>query len=455
MSAAGAPLIGSDQTSVLPRLLDLPYPSIERGEGVWLYRADGAEILDACSGGAMVACLGHGVPEIAERAREQAGRIAYVYNHHFTNEPQEQLAQRLLTLAAPGMARVRFVSGGSEANETALRLVRQYHVDRGQPGRWRTISQAQSYHGALTGALSLSGRERLRKPYDPYVASQLHVPPCTWMADQTGELALQELDRALEEAGPETVAAFFCEPVGGAALPACSPPQTFWEGLAERREKHGFLICFDEIVSGIGRTGSWFAADRLPLEPDVLTCGKGLGGGCFPLAATLCREHVYEALAAGSRNFEHGHTWDGAPLSCAVGLTVLDIISERGLIERVRERGPQLRAELEAALAGFPIVREVRGAGFLLGVDLVDPTDRDSLLPDDLDVASLVDDTALEHGLLVSSTHSTPDGYAGDQVLIAPAFVAGDEELGEMVKRFAATIADVERSVQGSTAGAA
>jgi adenosylmethionine-8-amino-7-oxononanoate aminotransferase len=446
--------VETEQTNVFPRLLDLTYPSVERGERVWLYTTDGSEVLDACSGGAMVTCLGHGATEIVEAARAQAERISYLYNHHFTNEPQERLADRLIEVAAPEMARVRFVSGGSEANETALRLIRQYHVDRGQPERWRIISPAQAYHGALMGALALTGRRSLQQPYDDYLPAHLHIPPATWRFDPTGEESLAELDRLLEAAGPETVAAFFCEPVSAAALPGYTPPDAFWQGLAQRREQHGFLLCFDEVVTGLGRTGSWFAGQPLPIEPDIVTGGKGLGAGYAPLAAMLCRDHVYEALANGSRNFEHGHTWDGAPLPCAVGLAVLETLTERGLVERVRERGPALREELEQALAGAEIVKQVRGRGFLLGVELIDPRDGESWLPDDLDAAALVDQTAFEHGLLVTSTHSTADGYTGDQTLLAPAFIATDQELGEMVERFAATVADVERTVKGALAGA-
>jgi len=447
-------VITAEETHVFPRFLDLAYPNVERGQGVRLYTSDGFEVLDACSGGAMVACLGHGDESIVEAARAQAERISYVYNHHFTNEPQELLADRLIELTAPEMARVRFVSGGSEANETALRLIRQYHVDRGEAGRWRIISPAQAYHGALFGALALTGRPSLQRPYGEYLPDHLHIAPATWRFDPSGQAALEELDRLLKAAGPETVAAFMCEPVSAAALPGYTPPESFWQGLEARRREHGFLICFDEVVTGMGRTGSWFASQQVPIEPDVVTGGKGLGAGYAPLAATLCTAEVFDALAAGSRNFEHGHTWDGAPLPCAVGLAVLDALVERGLLERVRGRGPSLREELEQALAGFEIVREVRGRGFLLGVEFVDPRDGESLLPDELDAAALIDDTAFEHGVLVTSSHSTADGFTGDQTLLAPAFIATDAELGEMVERFAAAVADVERAVKSSLAGA-
>jgi adenosylmethionine-8-amino-7-oxononanoate aminotransferase len=453
MTAEGVEMQGtirSEETALFPRFLDLAYPTIERGEGVWLSTTDGRRILDACSGGAMVTCLGYDVPEVVAAAADQAERLSYYYSHHFTNEPQERLAERLLDVAAPEMARVRFVSEGSEANETALQLARLYHVERGETDRWRVISPAQAYHGSTMGTLALSGRRALQEPYTPYLASHLHLAPSTWRSDPSGEAALQELDRLLEEAGPRTIAAFFCEPISAAALPAYSPPERFWNGLVERRDEHGFLICFDEVVTGMGRVGTWLAAHQLPIEPDIVTVGKGLGAGFAPLGAVLCSQEVYDAIDRGSREFDLGHTWDGAPLSSAIGLAVLDLLVERGLVERVRDRGPSLRDELAAALEGSEIVREVRGRGFLLGVELVDPRDGESFLPVELDVASLVDDTAFERGLLVTSSHPQADGFAGDQTLIAPAFVSSDAELAEMVDRFTTTISDVEQTVKRS-----
>ena len=443
--------VASGETAVFPRYLDLDYPSIERGEGVWLTTTDGRRILDASSGGAMVTCLGHSVRELITAAEDQARSIAYFYNHHFTSEPQERLADRVLEVAAPEMARVRFVSGGSEANETALQLARIYQVDRGQAERWRVISPAQAYHGSTMGTLALNGRPRFQQPYGPYLAEHVHIPPSTSRRDPTGEIALQELDRLLEEHG-ETVAAFFCEPVSAAALPGYSPPDRFWEGLAERRDRHGFLVIFDEVVTAMGRVGTWLAAHQLPIEPDIVAVGKGLGAGHAPLGAVLCTQWVYDAIDGGSREFDLGHTWDGAPLPSAVGLAVLDLMVERRLVERVRDRGPDFMAQIEKALSGSEIVREVRGRGFLVGAELVDPRDGESFLPVDLDVASLVDDRAFDHGLLVTSTHPQADGYAGDQVLLAPAYVSTDRELAEMAERLAATIQDVEEEIKKALA---
>jgi adenosylmethionine-8-amino-7-oxononanoate aminotransferase len=444
MSAGGRVL--ADDTALLPRFLDLAYPSVEVGDGLWLTTTDGERILDASSGGAMVACLGYGVPELVDAAAEQAERLAYFYNHHFTNERAERLAERSLEVVAPRMARVRFVSGGSEANETALMLARLYHVERGDEARWRAITPSQAYHGSTMGTLALSGRRALHEPYTPYLADHLHIEPSTWRSDPSGEGALAALDALLERHGGE-VAAFICEPISAAALPAYSPPNAFWDGLAERRARFGFLIVFDEVVTGIGRTGSWLAADQLPVDPDIVAMGKGLGAGYAPLGGVLCTEAVYDALDQGSREFDLGHTWDGAPLSCAVGLAVLDILVERRLVERVRERGPALHEELAAALDPLDIVREVRGRGYLLGVELVDPRDGESFLPVDMDVAGLVDDVAFEHGLLVTSTHPQADEFAGDQTLLAPAYVATDDELAAIVERTRDTMLDVQERI--------
>ena len=433
-------MITADRTSTFPRFLDLGYPSIERGDGVWLYTDSGGKILDACSGGAMVSNLGHVAHAVVDAGARQAEEIAYMYMDHFTNQPQEDLAARLLEVAAPEMARVRFASSGSEANETALRLARQYHVDRGEADRWQVISFAQAYHGSTMATLALSGRAHtLQAPYGPYLSRHLHISP-----------SLRELDEQLEQADPGTIAAFFCEPVGAAARPAYSPPDEFWRGLAERREKHGFVVCFDEVVTGMGRLGTWFAYQQLPIEPDIVTVGKGLGAGYAAISAVLCKQHVYDAIAAGSRSFDLGHTLDGAPLSCATALAVIDALVDERMVERVRDRGPRLLEQLKQALAGISIVGEVRGRGFLLGFDLLDPRDGSSFLPAHLDVAHRTEDVALDHGLLIGSTQSTSDGYAGDQILLAPPFVSSDAELDEMVSRTAAVMREVDAWVSKS-----
>jgi adenosylmethionine-8-amino-7-oxononanoate aminotransferase len=295
--------------------------------------------------------------------------------------------------------------------------------------------------------LALTGRAGLHGPFGPYLPKHLHIPPSTWRFDPTGKEALEALDRVLAEAGPGTVSAFFCEAVSAAALPAYTPPPHFWEGLAERRDRHGFLVLFDEVVTGVGRTGRWFAGAGTECAPDIIATAKGLGGGYAAIGAVLVRQHVYEAIAQGSRRFALGHTWDGAPLACGVGLAVLEAMRSEGLVERVRDRGTKLLEELRAALDGIPMVREVRGHGYLLGVSFVDPRDGRSFLPPELRVGGRIDDAAFERSLIVLSTQPTRDGFAGDQTLFAPAFTTTDDELSEMVSRFADTVRQVAEDV--------
>lgn len=440
--------VASTRTRVFPLELDRHYPVVVRGEGVWVEDSAGRRYLDAMSGGSMAATLGHGRRDIIAAARDQALQLSYVHNERLTNPARERLAAELAEVAPAGMTRVRFTTGGAESNEAALQMARSYHVERGEPQRWHVISPAQAYHGPTMATLSLTGRPGLQRPFGPYLTTHHHIPPSTWRFDPTGEAALDALDRVLEEVGPENVSAYFCEPITAAALPAYSPPDLFWRGLAERREKHGFLILYDEVVTGMGRTGHWFAADKLPLVPDIIATAKGLGAGYAAIGGVICSDHVYQAFANGSRKLTHGHTWDGAPVTCAVGLRVIEVLREEGLIERMRAKGPQLRDELADALADIPLVHEVRGHGFLLGVEYVDPRDGKSFLPPELGTARRVDLTAMDKGLIVYSTMPTRDRYAGDQTLFAPPFTTTDAELTRMVERFAETIRTVARSVE-------
>src|SRR5438874_5936703 len=441
-------LIDSSHTHVLPLELAHRYPVVVRGEGAWVEDAAGRRYLDAMSGGSMAATLGHGRRDIIAAARAQAERLAYVHNERITNPAQEQLARELVEVAPEGLTRARFVTSGSDANEMALQLARSYHVERGDTKRWQVISPAQAYHGPTMQTLALTGRPGLQGPFGPYFPHHLHIPPSTWPFDPTGRAALESLDRVLAEPGPDTVSAYFCEPISAAALPAYTPPRLFWEGLAERRERHGFLVLFDEVVTGVGRTGHWFAGEATPCAPDVIAAAKGLGAGYTAIGAVLVRDHVYEAVAQGSRKFTLGHTWDGAPLPCAVGLAVFDALRSEGLVEHVRERGARLRDELEEALRDVDLVGEVRGHGYLLGVEYVDPRDGRSFLPPELRVAGRIDDLALERGLVILSTQPTRDGYAGDQSLFAPPFTTTDEELAEMIERFADSVRQVATEVE-------
>jgi len=441
-------IVEGDRSHVLPLELARSYPLLVRGEGVWIEDASGRRYLDAMSGGSMAATLGFGRRDIIAAAKAQAERLAYVHNERLTNPAQERLARELVEVAPEGFTRVRFTVAGADANEMAIQLARSYHVERGEPERWQVISPAQAYHGPTIQTLALTGRPGMHRPFEPYMPRHLHIPPSTWRFDPSGDAALQALDEALEEAGPSTVSAFFCEPISGAALPGYTPPRRFWEGLAQRRERHGFLVCFDEIVTGVGRTGRWFAGAETACAPDIIATAKGLGAGYAAIGAVLVREHVFDAIAHGSRRFTLGHTWDGAPLSCAVGLAVLHALRSEGLVEHVRDRGEILLEELTTALKDIPMVREVRGHGYLLGVSYVDPRDGESFLPPELRVGARVDQAAFEADLITLSTQPTRDGFAGDQTLFAPAFVASDDELDEMVSRFSDSVRRVAEQVE-------
>jgi hypothetical protein len=441
-------IVEGERSRVLPLELARPYPLLVRGQGVWVEDASGHRYLDAMSGGSMAATLGFGRRDMIEAAKAQAEQLAYVHNERLTNPAQERLARELVELAPEGFTRVRFTVAGSDANEMAIQLARAYHVERGEPERWQIISPAQAYHGPTIQTLALTGRPGMHRPFEPYMKQHLHIPPSTWRFDPTGEASLQALDDAIEQAGPNTVSVFFCEAISAAALPGYTPPVRFWEGLNERRERQGFLVAFDEIVTGVGRTGRWFAAAETACTPDIIAAAKGLGAGYAAIGAVLVREHVYEAIAAGSRRFTLGHTWDGAPLSCAVGLAVLDALRREDLVRHVRDRGELLLEELTTALKGIPMVREVRGHGYLLGVSYVDPRDGQSFLPPELRVGGRVDAAAFEADLITLSTQPTRDGFAGDQTLFAPAFVASDDELGEMVSRFSEAVRRVAEQVE-------
>lgn len=444
-----APLVEPGSSSVLQLEVVKPYRVIASGDGVWVEDSTGKRYLDAMSGGSMAATLGHGRRDLIELAREQSRRIGYLDNNRLTNPWQEALAAELVELSPPGFSRARFVTGGSEANEAAIRAARMYHVVRGDSQRWQIISPAQAYHGPTMQTLALTGRPGLQGAFGPYLSSHRHLPPSTRRFDPSGREALDALDEALEEVGPDNVSAFFCEPISAASLPAYSPPEAFWKGLAERRERHGFLICFDEVVTGIGRTGAWFAANDLPIVPDIIATAKGLGAGYTAIGSVLYAAHVYEAIAAGTDSFALGHTWDGSPLPCAVGLAVLGILKAEGWVEHVATRGLSLRDELAAALRRHEIVGEVRGRGYLLGIDYVDPRDGHSFLPPELGVAGRIERAAARHGLLVLGTMPTRDGFAGDQHLFAPPFPTSDGELAEMVERMAAAVGEVADEVTG------
>jgi adenosylmethionine-8-amino-7-oxononanoate aminotransferase len=320
--------IRPSDSAVFHRELDRLYPVMVRAVGNRVFDDEGTQYIDAIGGGAAVNAIGFGVPDVVEAAHRQLATLPFIHNQKFTNLAQEELA-RVFLRHCPEYSRVVFCQGGGEANETALRLARSYHVERGEDSRWRAVSVAQAYHGSTMATLALTGRPALQYPYGPYLPDFRHIPPVDPLLDPDGRQGLELLEAAIQEAGPETIAAFWCEPVSAAAGPALAPPDGFFEGLGKLRERYGFLIVFDEVVTGIGRTGTFFAAHQLPVVPDIVTTAKGLGGGYVPMGAVVTTQQVYEAVANGSRDFSHGYTFNGYPLGCGVGLAVHRALDEQ------------------------------------------------------------------------------------------------------------------------------
>ncbi len=437
-------LVSPADSAVFHRELDRLYPVMQRADGYRIWDDEGVEYLDAIGGGAAVVNIGYGVPEVVEAVRKQVAVMPFVHNQKFTHPLQEELAQRVTELS--GYARVIFVQGGGEANETAIRLARSYHVERGEESRWRFVTVAQAYHGSTMATLALTGRPALQYPYAPYLPDFLHVPPVDDRSDPQGAVALELLERTIVEAGPETIAAFYCEPVSAAAAPGWGPPAEYFAGLAKLAEKYGFLVVFDEVVTGVGRTGSFFAADQLPIRPDIVTTAKGLSGGYAPMGAVLTTQRVYDAIAEGSRDFSHGHTFNGYPLGCAIALAVLDYMSDHELIDRVAKEGPRFLEILQDTLSDLPIVEDVHGRGFLFGVTYRD--EDGGFLEPSLKFARRVDVAALAERLLIYSMQPTADGYQGDQTMIAPVYTTTEEDFREMAARLRRAIEQVSSDIE-------
>ncbi len=365
--------------AVFPRNFLKTYPQAVRGEGCFVYTSDGRRYLDA-SGGAAVVTIGHGVEEIGRAMAEQSGRLAYVHSSQFHTATVEKLAHRILALAPKGMrqgGRVYFTTGGSEAAETALKLARQYWIEKGEKKRWRVLSRWQSYHGSTLGALGVSGNVRRREPFAPMMADWGHIPPCYCYRCPLGLHypecnvdCADELDRTLDRDGADDVAAFIFEPVVGATLGAVVPPEGYVQRLAEICRRRGILLIADEVMTGMGRTGGPFAVEHWNVTPDMILVGKGIASGYAPLGAVIASGHVAEAISKGTGTFLHGFTYDAHPVAAAAGNAVLDYIEREKLFAAVDPAGRELCAALEP-LKRFSVVGDVRGMGLLFGVELV------------------------------------------------------------------------------------
>jgi len=426
------------------------YPEAAGGDGPYLYDRDGNRYLDG-SGGAAVSCLGHGHPEVIDAIQEQAGRLAYAHTAFFTNEPAEALAEDLIAGAPAELDRVYFVSGGSEATETALKLARQHAVNRGEPMRRRVIARRQSYHGNTLAALGVSGNPGRRAAFDAMLPDGVtHIPPCYAYRGQRadedaaayGERMAAELEAAILGAGPETVLAFICEPVVGATLGAVPAVPGYLKRVREICERYGVLLIFDEVMCGMGRTGVRYACNHDGAAPDLLTCAKGIAGGYQPLGAVLMNRAIAESIENGPRAFAHGFTYIGHATACAAGLAVQRVIARDGLMENVARQGEALRAELSARFADHPHVGDIRGRGLFIGIELV--ADRTSKRPFEpsLGLNARIKRAAFARGLMCYPGGGTADGHAGDHVLLAPPFIIGDGHRGELVDKLTAAIDD-------------
>lgn len=422
-------------------------PVAVAGQGIELIDSTGRRYLDA-SGGAAVSCLGHGHPRVIEAIKAQLDTIAYAHTSFFTTEVSEALAETLAQAAPGDLDHVYFVSGGSEAVESALKLARQYFVEVGQPARRHFIARRQSYHGNTLGALAIGGNAWRREPFLPLLVPAHHVSPCYAYRDRlAGETDAQyaqrladELEAKILDLGPESVAAFVAETVVGATAGAVPPVGDYLKRIRAVCDKFGVLLILDEVMSGMGRTGYLFACEEDGVVPDIVTIAKGLGAGYQPIGAMLSTRRIYDAIVGGSGFFQHGHTYIGHATACAAALAVQRTIAEDKLLANVQARGEQLRTRLREALGDHPNLGDVRGRGLFVGVEFVADRDSKATLDPALKTHARLKSAAMQNGLLVYPMGGTVDGVHGDHVLFAPPFICTPREIDNIVDRFVAAV---------------
>jgi hypothetical protein len=427
---------------VFPRHTHNPPPLARHGDGVYIVDSEGRRYLDG-SGGAAVSCLGHSDPDVIAAVQKQVERLAFAHTGFFTSEPAEELADRLAANAPEGIERVYLVSGGSEAVEAALKLARQYFIEKGEPGRTRFIARRQSYHGNTLGALATGGNEWRRAPFAPMLAETVHISPCyEYRGRQPGESAedyglrvANELEEALERLGPETVIAFVAEPVVGATAGAVPPVEGYFRRIREICDRHGILLILDEVMCGMGRTGTFFACEQDGVRPDIVTVAKGLGAGYQPIGAMLCSGEIYETIRAGSGFFQHGHTYIGHPVACAAANVVVEKLTEGGLSGRAAVMGERLAGALEEAFGEHPHVGDIRGRGLFRGLEIVEDRDTKRPFPPERAVHKALKRAAFEAGLICYPMGGTIDGRQGDHILLAPPYILEDAHVEELVSK--------------------
>ena len=427
-------------TRIVHRSIAHSYPVAVRGEGIRIWDAAGKDYIDA-SGGAAVSCLGHSHPDVLAAMHAQLDKLAYAHTSFFTTKVAEALGEDLVAHAPSGIGHVYFVSGGSEAIEAALKMARQYFVEIGEPGRRHFIGRQQSYHGNTLGALAVGGNAWRRQQFAPLLIETHHVSPCfeyrgrqpAETPRQYGERLAAELERKIEEIGPRTVIAFIAETVGGATSGAIPPVEGYFKRIREICDRHGILLVLDEVMCGMGRTGTLHACEQEGIAPDLMAIAKGLGGGFAPIGALLVGRKIFDAFEKGSGLFQHGHTYLGHPLACAGALAVQQVIRRHDLLANVRRQGAALIADLEARFAGHSHVGDVRGRGLFIGVELV--ADRATKAPFEPELAlnARIKAEAMARGMLCYPAGGTADGTRGDHVLIAPPFIVEDRHRAAIV----------------------
>ncbi len=433
---------------VFPRHSKSKLPTAVAGDGCYIADQNGKRYLDACCGAA-VSCLGHSDQNVQEAIKSQTDKLSFAHSGFFTSEPAEELADLLIANAPEGIDRVYFVSGGSEAVEAALKLARQYHLERGEDQRSHVIARWQSYHGNTIGALSAGGNKWRREPFMPMLVPMSHIDPCYPYRDQTegesdedyGLRAANRLEEEILKVGAKNVSAFICEPVVGATMGAVAAAPGYLKRIREICDQYGVLLILDEVMCGMGRTGTLFACEHDEVAPDIICIAKGLGAGYQPIGAMLCSKKIYSAIENGSGFFQHGHTYQAHPTACAAGLAVLTTLLERDLLTNVRHRSEQLMKALTDAFGQHPHVGDIRGRGLFIALELV--KDRDTKEPFDpvLAIHARIKKAAFELGLMCYPMPGTIDGKNGDHILLAPPFIIEDQHVDEIVEKLSQSFA--------------
>ena len=434
-------------SNIFPRHTNYDLPNAIRGEGCYIIDENDKWYLDA-SGGAAVSCLGHSDKTVQKAIIEQTKKLSFAHTSFFTSEPAELLANLLAKHSPEGLDKVYFVSSGSEAVESSLKLARQYFVEIGNPEKHKVISRRQSYHGNTLGALAAGGNVSRRTFFEKLLFETSLISPCYPYRHQTqdeteleyGLRVANELEEEIINLGPENVMAFIAETVGGATAGALTPVIGYFKRIREICNKYNILLILDEVMCGMGRTGSLFACEDEEIIPDILTVAKGLGAGYQPIGAMICQNFIYDAIANGSGFFQHGHTYLGHPVACAASFSVLSKLVNENFPSQVREKGQYLQKNLELHLGQNQFVGDIRGRGLFRGIELVKNRSTKEPFPKNLNIAGKIKKQALDIGLICYPMQGTVDGSKGDHILIAPPFIINENQINEISTKLKSTI---------------